>query len=340
MELLFVGTRSRPVTLLTMRDQVMRIPAILYVFSIMMTSLCKEFWQFILAQGLLGGIAGGMTYAPSIAAVGQYFQKKRGAAMGMGIAGSSLGGVILPIALNQMLNSTNLGFGWSVRIIGFLDLALLIPACLLIKARLPPRKSNFFLPSALKELPFVTLVLACFFLIMGMFPPMFFIPSYAIMHGMSTQLAFYLVAILNAASFPGRVIPGILADRFGRLNMLFLAGAITGILTLCWPATKHNASILVFTALFGFFSGAIISGMAVGMASVPKDPRNIGTYLGMGMGFAACAALVGPPSSGAMVNHYHSFEQVSIFSGVVCLVGAVLVIPAKLTAGHALFSKA
>lgn len=47
-----------------------------------MTSLCKEFWQFILAQGILGGLAMGMTMAPGMAATGQYFNKKRGAAMG------------------------------------------------------------------------------------------------------------------------------------------------------------------------------------------------------------------------------------------------------------------
>jgi MFS family permease len=325
--------------MLTNTSQVMRIPALLYILSIMMTSICKELWQFILAQGVLGGIASGMTFAPCMATVGQYFYKKRGAAMGMGIAGSSLGGVIFPIALNQMLRKPSLGFGWSVRILGFVILALLAPACIFIKARLPPRKSSFLIPSAFKEPPYVTLVLACFWLIMGMFPPMFFLPSYATAHGMSSKLAFYLVAILNAASLPGRILPGLLADKFGRMNMLFFTGISTGILALCWQACRSNAAILVFAALFGFCSGAIISGMSVSLASAPKDPRNIGTYMGMGMACAALATLVGPPASGAMLAHYHSFSQVSIFSGVVCLVGSVLVIPAKLLAGHGLLSK-
>jgi MFS family permease len=305
----------------------------------MMTSICKELWHFILAQGVLGGIASGMVFSPAIAAVGQYFHKKRGIAMSIGIAGSSLGGVIFPIALNEMLRKPNLGFGWSVRILGFVILALLAPSCLVIKARLPPRKSSFLILSALKEPPFITLVASCFFLLMGMFPPMFFLPSYAIAHGMSSKLAFYLVAIFNAASLPGRILPGFLADKLGRLNMLFFAGISSGILALCWQVCEDNAAIIVFTALFGFCSGAIISGMSVGLASVPKDPRNIGTYLGMGMGMSAFATLVGPPASGAMVSRYHGFEQVSIFSGVVLLVGSVLVIPAKLLAGHGLLSK-
>ena len=96
----------------------------------MMTSVCKTLWQFLLCQGLLGGVAMGMLMGPSIAATGQYFNKKRAAAMGAAVAGSSLGGVILPIALSRMLNNPNLGFGWSVRICGFLMLALLSIAML------------------------------------------------------------------------------------------------------------------------------------------------------------------------------------------------------------------
>ena len=34
--------------------------------------------------------------APGVASTGQYFNKKRGAAMGIAVAGSSLGGVIFP----------------------------------------------------------------------------------------------------------------------------------------------------------------------------------------------------------------------------------------------------
>ncbi|RMZ76289.1 hypothetical protein DV737_g4913, partial [Chaetothyriales sp. CBS 132003] len=317
---------------------VMRTPAVFFVLSIMMTSICTELWHFILAQGVLGGISLGMTFAPAVASVGHYFRAKRGAAMGIGIAGSSLGGVIFPIALNQMLHKHKLGFGWSVRIIGFMVLALLAPACLSIKARLRPRKASLFLPRAFKEVPYDLLVGASFLLLLGMFPPMFFIPSYAVAQGMDHQLAFYLVAILNSASFPGRIIPGLLADKFGRLNMLCFAGISTGILSLCWQACHSNASIIVYTALFGFCSGAIISGQVVAIMTVPRDPRNIGTYMGMAMGVASLACLVGPPGAGAMASHYDSYTQISIFSGVVSLAGGLLVIPAKLAAGHGLLS--
>lgn len=316
----------------------MRIPALVYVFSIMMNSICKTLWQLILAQGILGGISAGTTFSPGIAAVGHYFRKKRGFAMSMGVAGSSLGGVVLPIALNEMLHSSTIGFGWAVRIIGFITLALLLPSSIFIRARLPPRKSSLFMFSAFKQPDYVVLVAACFFSTLGMYPPMFYFPTYAIQNNMSTKLAFYLVAILNAASFPGRVLTGIMADKWGRLNMLIFASLTSGVLALCWQACHSNASIIAITALFGFCSGGIISGTSIAISSVPKDPRNIGTYLGMAFGVMAFATLAGPPASGAMVSRYQSFTQVSVFSGVCCLVGAALVVPAKMYAGHGLFS--
>jgi len=309
-------------------------PSLAYIFSVMMTSLCKEYYQFILCQGILGGSSMGIMMSPCMAAVGQYFNKKRGVAMGIAVAGSSLGGVIFPIALGKMLYNPKLGFGWSIRIMGFLMLAVLSISCPLIKARLPPRKDKFFLPSAFKEPPYVLLIASAFLMLFGVFTPIFYLPTYAVHYGMSSELASYLIAILNAASFFGRLIPGILADKFGRFNMFFVVGLSTGILILCWQRITTNAAIVVFAALYGFCSGAIVSLTTVCLATVPKDPRNIGTYMGMGMFVVSFAALAGPPSNGALVSNYHSYEQTATMSGVLVVAGGFLITVVKYFIGR------
>ena len=68
--------------------------------------------------------------------------------MGLAIAGSSIGGVVFPLALGKMLYNPKLSFGWSIRICGFIMIVLLAPATLAIKTRLPRRKGTFFLPEA------------------------------------------------------------------------------------------------------------------------------------------------------------------------------------------------
>lgn len=85
----------------------------------------------------------GFLQLPAIAAVSQYFDKKRAAALGVVMSGSSIGGIIIPIVLSKMLNGSSLGFGWSVRVIGFLVIPFLAFAVVAIKPRLPPRKTTF-----------------------------------------------------------------------------------------------------------------------------------------------------------------------------------------------------
>lgn len=259
--------------------------------------------------------------------------------MGIAVAGSSLGGVIFPIALSKMLYNHKLGFGWSVRVCGFLMLAILGLSCTAIRARLPPRKGQFFLLSAFKEFRFLSLVGAMFLIMMGIWAPFFYLPSFAVAHGMNQLLASYLIAIINAASFFGRVIPGILADKFGRLNGLCAAALASGILALCWQRVTSNADIIVFAGLYGFCSGAIVSLMSAAMAQVPSNPRDIGTYLGMGMFCVSFAALVGPPINGALISRYHSFTQVSIYSGVMLLVGGSCILLVKYANGKGVLSK-
>lgn len=320
--------------------QVIYPSATAYLLSVMLTSVSTAYWHLLLAQGLLGGLALGTTWAPAMAATAQYFHARRGAAMGLAIAGSSLGGVLFPIMLGRLLTCTGLGFGWSVRAVGFLMLGVLVPACAAVRARLPPRKGRFFLWGAFAEPRFATLVGSGFLAMMGMFVPMFFLPVYAETRGMSAALAAYLLAILNGASFFGRVVPGVLSDKLGHFNLFAAATACTGVLVLCWTRCKTNAAIIVFAALFGFFSGAIISGVSVCLASCARDPAATGTFMGMGMAVGSVAALVGPPVAGEIVGRYGGFDEVAVYCGVFLLASAVVAFVAKIVGGDRALSKA
>ena len=66
------------------------------VFGMMMTSICKEYWQFVLAQGLIVGSGAGCLLLPSVAVMPQYFTKRRAFANGLAAAGSSVGKLRLP----------------------------------------------------------------------------------------------------------------------------------------------------------------------------------------------------------------------------------------------------
>ena len=304
-----------------------------------MISLCERYWQFMLAHGVLVGIVIGFLQTPAMAAVSQYFDKRRAAALGVAISGSSIGGVVIPIALAKMLNSSSLGFGWSVRVIGFVLMPLLTFSCVAIKSQLPPRTTTFFIGAAFKETKYVLLVISVFFTFLGMLTPLFFIPTYAVTRGMSATLASYLIAIVNAASTFGRIIPGVLADKSGRLNAFAIGGVITGIVILCMNTVKTNAALVVYSIAFGFSSGTIISGSAAAFSVCPKDPRDIGTYMGMALAISSLAALIGPPVNGVLVDTYGGFSQLSIFSGIMCLAGGFTALVSKAATPQGLLGK-
>ncbi|KAL3456764.1 MFS general substrate transporter [Aspergillus heterothallicus] len=276
----------------------------------------------MLVQGVLMGLVMGFLQIPAFAAVSQYFDKRRAAALGLAVSGSSIGGIVMPIILSKMLNASSLGFAWTVRIIGFTITPFLLFACIAIKPRLPPRKTRLFLTTPYKQPRFLILVTRLFFIFIGMFTPFFYLPVHATSRGMmSTTLAGDLLALIDATSTLGRIIPGVLADKYGRANIFALGGISTGIVIFCMPAATSSAGLIVYALFFGFASGTIVSGASAAFASCPKDPAEFGTYMGMGMAVAGVGGLIGPPVNGAILDAYGGFERVCVFSGVMAVLG-------------------
>ncbi|OLN86697.1 Riboflavin transporter MCH5-like protein 1 [Colletotrichum chlorophyti] len=314
--------------------------AVLYVFSLMMLSLCSRYWHFMLVQGILMGIVQGFLQIPAFAAVAQYFDKKRAAALGLAVAGSSIGGIAMPFILSKMLNNSSITFAWSVRIIGFIVLFFMAFACVAVKPRIPPRKTRLFLVDPWKQARFVMFIAALLIIFVGMFTPAFYLPTYATTQGMGSALAGYLIAIVNATSTFGRIVPGILADKYGNLNIFAIGGISTGIIVFCMTLATTNAGLIVYAAFFGLGSGTIMSGAAASLSRCADDPSEVGTYMGMGMAVAGVGALVGPPINGAIAQATGGYFAVCMFSGTITVAGGIFVFSIKATDKNGLWGRA
>ena len=99
--------------LLTVQTVVVPAGAAL-VFSVMVASLSTKHYQFILAQGILGGIACGIIFTAVASIVSQYFTTLRAWAVGVLVTGAAIGGIIFPIMLNRLLSGSVLAglFAW------------------------------------------------------------------------------------------------------------------------------------------------------------------------------------------------------------------------------------
>jgi fucose permease len=143
--------------------------------------------------------------------------------MGLVATGSSIGGIVWPIMVDSLLKKT--GFGWTMRICGFFALALLLIANFLVlelkqlrgtaaAARAKMQAEGTALKFA--EPRYVLFTTGFFFVYFGLFIPYYYLPTYGMERGMSSSMAAYLVAILNAGSFIGRAGIGYASDRLGR----------------------------------------------------------------------------------------------------------------------------
>ncbi|KAI2627783.1 major facilitator superfamily domain-containing protein [Hypoxylon sp. NC1633] len=307
----------------------------LHVFGLMLTSVADNYVSIMLCQGVLSPIGASMVFYPAFNCASTWFLKKRGAALGLIAMGSSIGGVIFPIMLINLI--PKIGFGWSVRSCAFLILGLLIFANLTVRSRFSPNKKPFVAKAfllPLAERPFALLTAAIFFFYWGMFIPITFIVVEAKAQGMPNHLADYLVPILNGASIIGRTVPNALADKVGHFNMMISMATLTTVLILgVWLPTSGSAASIVFAALFGISSGAGIGLTPVLCAHIsPVDQINIRS--GTAFSISAFAALTGSPIGGQIIAQSHgSFDNVKVFAGVACGIGTVLYIAARFAQG-------
>jgi MFS family permease len=234
----------------------------------MMISLCRKYWELILAQGVLLGIGNAFLVCPALALVGQYFMKRRAVAIGVTIAGSSLGGVVWPIVVHELIQKPNIGFPWTMRISGFIMLPILAVSSVIARPPLaskptgdqdqdqkqsPPSPAWDWAIVNKKEM--LLTAFGFFLTYFGMFTPFFFVTSYAIQYGFSSNLAFYTISMINGASLFGRILPGMVADRYGKFNLCILMIALSGIIALCWTTVTSVAGLVIFSLAYGFCSG-------------------------------------------------------------------------------------
>ncbi|KAE8386866.1 hypothetical protein ETB97_001884 [Aspergillus alliaceus] len=303
-----------------------------HVFGLMMVSISKEYYQFILAQGVCSPIGTSAIFHGCLTSVSTWFRRRRALALGVTTCGSSVGGVIFPIMVARLI--PRVGFGWTMRICGFLSLGLLIIANVTVQSRLqhtrkPFRPLDFVRP--LRELPFVLTTAATFCVYWGLFLPFAFIPTQAERYGMSAYLASYLIPILNGASIIGRLVPPYLADLFGRFNLMILTSLFSVIIVLAlWLPSRSNAPAIVFTSLYGFSSGAAVS-LAPALVAQISDLREIGVRSGTYFCIVSFAALTGMPIAGSLLPDplHGSYTKLEIFCGVVMFGGVVFYLLAR-----------
>ncbi|KAF2162939.1 hypothetical protein M409DRAFT_68885 [Zasmidium cellare ATCC 36951] len=331
--LVFVGVLSGPLFDAGYSRVLNLVGNFMVVFGFMMTSLCHEYWQAILAQGVLIGIGCGLLFIPTTGILPQYWVKKRAFASCVAGAGAGVGGLIFPIVFREL--QPKVGFGWAVRVIGFIALFFGIASNVLLKNKLPAGQSRKLIDlDFFNNVPLAVFWFGLFWGFMGLWIPRNYIGTYALESRIAGEtIAFYLVAILQAGAIVGRIGPGLFADKIGPLNMLIPSTLVSSVLVFCWIAIKNEAGLIVFAVLYGAMYGVIL-GMAppAAITLMKGDLKRYGSFVGMGSFTASPGVLIGNPIAGAILRGSGGFVGLQAFTGSILLLAGLLFIAARIMA--------
>ena len=243
-----------------------------------------------------------------MSAIAHFFAVRRGTATGLAATGGSIGGVAFPLMLEALFDS--IGWTWAIRIMAFIDIFFVCIANVLIRSRLPPKVGGSIWPDfrIFRQLNFAITTAGVFFMEWGLFIPITYLSSWALDEGVGSQtFAFQLLAILNAASFFGRWIPGYMADIIGRFNTMIITMVLCllSLLVFFTPGTVQPYGkiplAVLFSIVFGFSSGSNISLTPVCVGQL-CDTEEYGRYYATCYTIVSIGCLTGLPIAGAILS--------------------------------------
>lgn len=299
------------------------VGSLAHVFGLLMASLSKEYYQILLSQGVCSAVGVAAVFLSSIGCVSGWFDKHRGTAFGILATGSSVGGVVFPILITNLIKKAS--YGWAMRT-GALVIAVMLAVTNLTVCRngaIPSQTdlSSTKLKMPFSETPFVILLAGLALVPFGLYTPINYLPTLAIQGGMDTGLAQNLVSAYNGASLFGRIGSGVLADRLGRFNLFIISCYVAGILVVAmWIPGTGTAVTFAFAAMFGLFSGAYIALVSALVAEI-SPISEIGYRNGISSLAQSVGGLASTPIAGLILQQTNGVIWVKVYAGIFLVVG-------------------
>ncbi|KAI9004450.1 major facilitator superfamily domain-containing protein [Hyaloraphidium curvatum] len=273
--------------------------ALLWGLAYIIASFSTNLGLTVFAQGLLVGIGASANYFPTLALLPHFFGPRgdwRGAALGIAISGTGLGGFALAAGTEAMISAW--GIPWALRATGLVG-----GACLVVTSMALPQIS---VRQIVTSKPFILSSLLIFFMPFGSMAPAYFGASFSIdVLGLAPGPAAFQVSILNIASTVGRVVQGLVAERMGgpATNLVvcvFLAGFLQ---MVGWVNVTSAAGMSAYMVAQGLAGGGYNGVLPATIAS-NFDLSVVATAMSMAYSFFTFGSLAGPVIQGALLDLY------------------------------------
>ncbi|OJA16741.1 hypothetical protein AZE42_09318 [Rhizopogon vesiculosus] len=261
-----------------------------------------------------------------MAVISHHFRRKRTMVLTFVASGSSLGSIIHPIMLNNLLNGP-VGFANGVRASAGLVSGLLLIACLCMRTRVDPPTIpvNYIVAfrKSIHDLPFVIMVTGGFLFLTGFYYPIFYLQVDSMQHGINTTFSFYSLVILNAANFVGRISSGYISVFVGVPYVTIGSTIACGGVILGMIGLSSLVSVVVIAILYGYLSGVYSAMAAPLLTALTPDMSELGARMGICFCVTGLGLLIGTPISGALLTSNYIWWAPAVFSGVIAIAGGL-----------------
>jgi len=252
--------------------------------GLILAGLSQSVLQFALVHGLLAGFLGcAATFAPLVADVSLWFNRRRGLAVAICASGNYLAGAVWPPILQHFFEQA----GWRATYIGvgIFCVVAMLPLALVLRQR-PPAITAAGQPGAqqVSERPLglspnaltVLLALAGVACCVAMSMPQVHIVAYCADLGYGAARGAEMLSLMLGAGIVSRLVSGWICDRIGGLRTLLLGSVLQGIALFLFIPFNSLASLYVVAMLFGLFQGGIVPAYAIIVREF-FSPREAGT---------------------------------------------------------------
>ncbi|KAG2120075.1 MFS general substrate transporter [Suillus cothurnatus] len=309
--------------------QVMKIGCLLQCLFLFMLSLAKPngYYQIFLSQGIGSGVAIGLTHVPSIAVVSHHFQRRRAFTMGLVVTGASMGSILHPIMLNNLING-RLGFANGVRASAGMIGGLLLIAYLLMHTRLPPQPRAVsytrVLQNSSRDHAYICACLGMTAFEVGFFFVVFYLQLDSHLHGLSKGFSFYSLTILHTGSFIGRLTGGVVSAYVGIPNTIIGCSFISSAVIFSMIGLRSVTSVALIGISYGYFSGGFVAVMAPLISYLTPEVSDIGARIGISSTMSGIGSLLGAPICGAVLTSHYIWWRPAVLAGSIATSGTIL----------------
>ena len=295
--------------------------ALLLGLGLALASRATSLLEFQLIYGIVVGVAAGAVFAPMIATVTGWFDRHRSLAVSLVSAGMG----VAPMTISPFAQWLISAYDWRTAMltIAIGAWALLVPAALLV--RRPPEMTASFpgMPAeggegmnvgqALRSPQFIVLSLTFFCCCAAHSGPIFHTVSYALACGLPAMTAVTIYSVEGLAGLGGRVLFGLLGDRFGARRVVVAGLMVQAVGAGSYYFTRDAGEFYAVAILFGMAYGGVMPLYAV-LAREYFPMRIMGTVVGAAAMISSLGMALGPAVGGWIFDTFHGYGYLYIAS--------------------------